>query len=324
MRDRGGHQEGDRGREPADRRIGVAAGDRLDLVGELPGNRLAPLDEGLAVPGELRPFLVGLEEAGLPVAVVVEGGGDGTAQLVEDGGHGGDVLLTAGLKVGGVPVGAPPGPVGENARDLRLQLQPLPDLGEPVEHLPGRRLVGGRGEPALQTFGVHPGQAALVEGAAAEDDLLVQPGALVPGDDDAHVRHHGGRGDQVRGHDPGGDPCQLRTPADPGCPQLGAEQVQAHLDQAAAEVEQDHVGPVGRRVLVEGDHPLRVRDRVQQPVVAGLRPRAGQRGQPEAARFQPLGRVGVEQVPVVGQPERGADHPLHRLRGEVQLRPAAA
>ncbi len=101
--------------------------------------------------------------------------------------------------------------------------------------------------------------------------------------------------------------------------------MQAHLHQTAAEVQQDHIGTAGGGVLVEGDDALDVRDRVEQSVVACRRPCSlGHRGQPEAARVQSLGRGGVDQVEVVGQPERGAHHPFQRLRRQVQPRTAAA
>ena len=100
-------------------------------------------------------------------------------------------------------------------------------------------------------------QLARLDGAAREDDLLVQPGALRAGHDHADVADDGRDAQHVRGNDPGGDPvqpCLLGLAG--GGPELGAEQPQAHLHQRMPEVEQDDVGALGGCVAVERDRAV--------------------------------------------------------------------
>ena len=179
-------------------------------------------------------------------------------------------------------------------------------------------------EPGLQVLLGRADEPPGLDGAAGDDDFLVQAGAFGAGDHDPDVSRDGWGAEHVAGNDPGGDPAEPTLLAD--CrgtrPQLGAEQPQAHLDQPVTQVEQDHIGPVSRGIMIEGDRALVTRDRVVEAVVAGVTPGTGQLGQPEALAVEPGRWRCLSQVLVVSEPKRGAHDALHGRRRQVELTPA--
>ena len=135
---------------------------------------------------ELLALGVKLEDAALlPARGVVEREADGLLELVKDRGHARDLLVPA--IVDELRQAAAAGRLAVLKEAGERAGQAGPQLGEVLGDLVGRELSGRDGEQRAQVFLGGADQLAALDGAAREDDLLVQPGALRAGHDHADV-----------------------------------------------------------------------------------------------------------------------------------------
>lgn len=111
-------------------------------------------------------------------------------------------------------------------------------------------MVGG-GQGVVDLTHVEAAESPFAEDTTGRDQLFVEALALAAENHEAAVGNGDGVVQRIAGDDAGRDAREFLPPL--RRPHLGAEETQTHLDQAVAEVGEDHVVPAGGQLVVE-DH----------------------------------------------------------------------